>query len=229
MTLGEKTPPDEPPDTEMDELDELGSFAEKLRLDEVKGVAELKRSLMETARTLATEFFTEQRITFTEVIKTTMAKQTEGLMKEETAADIKEKLERLLSTKEKYNELSMETALEQGRAEGLAEGTKLVDVQKELHVQLKKKMSIMETLHKKELETARAETLRFQNEARDNDVQGQNIADQLKEAEREIEHLRRFKASTEQKDADMAKELAQQPNTSSWKDMVNTKRARPAT
>ena len=75
------------------------------------------------------------------------------------------------------DELSLETALEQGRVEGPAEGIKLVDVQKELHAQLKKKMNIMETLHKKELEAAKAETLRFQNEARDNNEQGQNIPD----------------------------------------------------
>lgn len=89
--------------------------------------------------------------------------------------------------KEQHDELSYQKAFEQGRVEGLAEGTKLVDMQKELHAQLKKKMHIMENLHKRELESAKAEALCFQNEAKDNGVQGQAIADQLMEAEWEIE------------------------------------------
>ena len=35
MTLEENAPSERPPDTEMDELDELGLFAEKLRLEDV--------------------------------------------------------------------------------------------------------------------------------------------------------------------------------------------------
>lgn len=41
----------------MDELDELGLFAEKLRLEDVKGVAELKRS--PTHHVLESELFSE--------------------------------------------------------------------------------------------------------------------------------------------------------------------------